>query len=78
MKLLRYAAFLLLLTGCATPEQWAAEVKAAYGPYCDALGFQRETDQWRQCVQFEDAKRSAAQNMLMTQPGWGCRRGRYC
>ena len=80
MRFVRYATLLLLLTGCATPEQWAGEVTAAYGPYCDKLGYQRDTDAWRQCIQLEDAKHAAAQNsmMLWTQPGWTCRRGRYC
>ena len=73
-------AVVLSLTACATPEQWAGEVMAAYGPYCDKLGYQRDTDAWRQCIQIEDAKHSAAQNsmLLWTQRGWGCRRGRYC
>ncbi|HEV7803924.1 MAG TPA: hypothetical protein VGP15_22820 [Burkholderiales bacterium] len=81
MKVPGYAALVLLLTltGCATQEQWAGEVMAAYGPYCDKLGYQRDTDAWRQCVQFEDAKHVASQNtLLFTQPGWACRRGRYC
>jgi hypothetical protein len=82
-ELVRFAgwlAALVLLSGCATPEQWAGDVIAAYGPYCDKLGYQRDTDAWRQCVQLEDAKHSATQNsMLMwSQPAWGCRRGRWC
>lgn len=53
---------------------------AAYGPYCDKLGYARDTDAWRQCVQLEDAKHAAAQNSLLywSQPGWTCRRGRWC
>jgi hypothetical protein len=80
MKFALPVALLLFLSGCATPEQWAGEVMAAYGPYCDKLGYQRDTDAWRQCVQIEDAKHSAAQNamLLWSQPGWACRRGRYC
>ena len=74
MKVLIPAAIILLLAGCATPEQWAAEVMAAYGPYCDKLGYQRDTDQWRQCIQLEDAKHSQAM-YYMSQPVWPCRRG---
>ena len=52
---MRHLCLLLLLTGCGTQEQRAAEVLAAYGPYCESLGYTRDTDAWRQCVQFEDA-----------------------
>ena len=80
MRFAGLVAVLLLLNGCATPEQWAAEVLATYGPYCDQLGYKRDTDAWRQCVQLEDAKHAAAQNIMLlwSQPGWVCRRGRGC
>lgn len=54
-------AALLLLAGCAaTPDEYASQVIAAYGPYCDKLGYQANTDAWRTCIQLEDAKAVAA------------------
>lgn len=49
---MRYV-LLLLLAGCAapTPEQRAANTIARYGPYCDRLGYTRDTDGWRACLQ---------------------------
>ena len=52
---MRYLWLLVLLAGCATPAQQAAEVIAAFGPYCESLGYTRNTDPWRQCIQWEDA-----------------------
>jgi hypothetical protein len=47
----------LVLAGCATPEQQAAEKRAEvtrmmqiYGPACDRLGYAANSDQWRSCV----------------------------
>jgi hypothetical protein len=47
----------VLLTACATPEQRAAyhasEVDSLvqeYGAACDKLGFNRNSDQWRNCI----------------------------
>lgn len=41
-----------LLLGCATPtpEQRADQVIARHGPYCDRLGYARDSDSWRNCV----------------------------
>ena len=47
---------LLALSGCASTEQYAARMADDYGPYCDKLGYQRNTDAWRNCVQTQDAK----------------------
>jgi hypothetical protein len=52
---MRYLWLILLLSGCATQEERAVEVLAAFGPYCEKLGYTRDTDAWRQCVQTEDA-----------------------
>jgi hypothetical protein len=52
---MRYLCILLLLSGCETQEQRASELIAAYGPYCEKLGYTKDTDAWRQCIQFEDA-----------------------
>lgn len=40
----------VLLTACATPQQRAERQMRVYGPYCDTLGFQRDTDPWRNCI----------------------------
>ena len=57
--LLRLVPLLLVLSGCVTAEQRAAQVAAEYGPYCDKLGYQRSTDAWRNCIQMQDAKNRA-------------------
>lgn len=43
--------------GCATPAEQAARMERemernilVYGPACEKLGFQRDTDAWRNCV----------------------------
>jgi len=48
---------LLLVLGCATPAERAAAVQrdvddmiSVYGPGCDKLGYQTDTDAWRECV----------------------------
>ena len=74
---MRIAAVLLsslLLSACATPEQRADQTLAAFGPYCDRLGYQRDTDAWRHCVQVEDAK-TFARGELNTFVGF--RRSRF-
>jgi hypothetical protein len=47
----------MLIVGCATPADRAAQVQRdveemirTYGPGCERLGFRPETDQWRDCV----------------------------
>ena len=51
---MRYALVaLLLLAGCETPAQRAQNDINEYGPYCDALGYQRDSDGWRQCIQLQ-------------------------
>lgn len=48
---MRYAVVLLLLAGCAiTPEDRAERMISRFGPVCDKLGFQAESDAWRNCV----------------------------
>ncbi len=58
--MMRYGFIILsiiLLQGCATPEERAARAQAeveemitVYGPACEKLGFARNTDPWRECV----------------------------
>lgn len=47
----------IALAGCATPAEQAAQMERQmdryvqiYGPACNKLGFQRDTDAWRNCV----------------------------
>lgn len=47
----------VLLAGCATPGERAARVQqeveemiAVYGPACERLGYQADTDAWRDCI----------------------------
>lgn len=47
---MRYALLVVLLAGCATAEQQAENVVKVYGPYCDKLGYARDSDAWRDCV----------------------------
>lgn len=44
------AVLALTLAACATPEQRAARAIERFGPYCDKIGFKRDTDPWRTCV----------------------------
>ena len=56
---MRYLCLLVLLAGCATPAERAADVIAAFGPYCESLGYTKNTDPWRQCIQLEDGAAEA-------------------
>ncbi|MBS1188553.1 MAG: hypothetical protein H6R10_345 [Rhodocyclaceae bacterium] len=47
----------LLVAGCATPAEQAARAEremdrlmVVYGPACEKLGFQRDTNLWRDCI----------------------------
>ncbi len=47
----------LVLAGCATPAeraaQWQVEVDnmvQVYGPACEKFGYKRDDDKWRDCV----------------------------
>ena len=57
MRALAVPLLMLLIAGCATPEQRAAQVQReveelirVYGPGCEKLGFKADSDQWRDCV----------------------------
>ena len=47
---MRYFVIFLLLTGCVTQEQRAERDIARFSPYCEKMGYERNTDQWRECV----------------------------
>lgn len=51
------ASVAILLIGCATTAERAAQMQAevdemvaVYGPACERLGFQNGNDPWRNCV----------------------------
>lgn len=56
-KFIFVAAGALLLAACTTPQQRAAKMQAQmdrimveYGPACVRIGYQANTDAWRNCV----------------------------
>lgn len=46
-------SLIVLLAGCATPEQRGAyiaeHIERTFGPTCKAMGYQPETDKYREC-----------------------------
>jgi hypothetical protein len=57
MRTLMLLPVALLLTACSTPQEHAARLQAemehdmmVYGPACSKLGYQVNSDQWRNCV----------------------------
>lgn len=57
MKTLIAACAAVLLAGCATPAERAAqaqrdvdEMMATYGPACERLGYKKASDVWRDCI----------------------------
>jgi hypothetical protein len=65
-------ASMALLAGCATDP--AAQQKYAleqmeyklqvYGPACEKLGFEKDTDEWRTCIQREHEQTIIRQQIL--------------
>src|SRR5512147_2357625 len=60
-----WLAVAAVLAGCATPAERAAQMERevdemiqVYGPACEKLGFQGDTDPWRDCVLRLSAKDS--------------------
>ena len=43
--------FIVAITGCATTEQQADFDIAEFAPYCEKLGYEKNTDKWRDCIQ---------------------------
>ena len=53
-------ALLITLTGCAmTPEQHVVHMLKTYGPACQKLGFEADSDANRQCMLQMDARQQA-------------------
>jgi len=73
-----------LLDGCASnpvPEQEKAtklmEYKMqVYRPACDKLGFEKETNAWRECIQREYEQTIIRQQYQGNYPYWGPYYGR--
>ena len=68
----------LLLTACATtPEERAANaereanrLKEEYGQACEKLGYQAETDKWRDCLLTMENQSLIQQQMMMNRLDW--------
>ncbi|CAN5161343.1 hypothetical protein BH11PSE11_BH11PSE11_17620 [soil metagenome] len=68
-------AISILLGGCATPEQRAADLEREvaqmmqiYAPACEHLGFQRNTDAWRNCILNLNANDEMKRNRSFADP----------
>lgn len=55
---------LLLLAACATPEERADRAIARHGPYCERLGYERGTKDWRDCIASRDVRRGMVCNQV--------------
>jgi hypothetical protein len=69
-----------LLAGCVTQEERTAQAEKqvtqmmqTYGPACEKLGYQRDTDPWRSCVLSLDAKENSERNYPVTTSCFGPR-----
>jgi hypothetical protein len=51
---MRVLFLLLLVSGCATPEERAVKAMERYGPYCEAFGMQRGSSAWTDCILTEE------------------------
>jgi hypothetical protein len=76
------AASALLLAACASPQQRAAQMQAEmdrimteYGPACAKLGYQPNSDAWRNCViqlsTKDDILRYGFDTRYYGHPHWG-------
>lgn len=65
---MRILIVLLLLQGCALHEQMISDRISAKGPTCEKLGFQKDTDPYRQCqiqlYQTDQANANAAMGFI--------------
>ncbi len=43
-------ACVVVLAGCVTAEQQADLDIAEFSPYCEKLGYERNSDKWRDCI----------------------------
>ena len=67
-----------LLTACATTpeeeranaEREANRLKQTYGQTCESLGYQPETNKWRDCLLELENQRLMQQQMMMDRMNW--------
>lgn len=65
------------LAGCVTAEQQADLDIAEFSPYCEKLGYEKNTDKWRDCIQTQaTSSRWGGQRMPVHCVPSG--RGMYC
>jgi hypothetical protein len=77
-KPLLAATLVLLLGACATTpeerranaEREAYRLKEEYGQTCERLGYQAETDKWRDCLLEMENQRLIQQQMMMDRMNW--------
>jgi hypothetical protein len=77
-KSLLVAALALLLAACATtPEERRAQaereaqrLKDEFGQACERLGYQPESDKWRDCLLTMENQRLMQQQMMMYRMDW--------
>lgn len=84
MRVIYILAAVALLAGCATNPQ-AEQQKASklmeykmqvYGPACEKLGFAKDTDAWRVCIQREYEQTIMRQQNNWDYPYWSPYYGR--
>jgi len=84
MRTIYILAAVMLLAGCATNPQ-AEQQKATkqmeykmqvYGPACEKLGFAKDTDAWRLCIQREYEQTIMRQQNNWDYPYWSPYYGR--
>jgi hypothetical protein len=58
----RFLTLLLLplAVACTTPAQRTAQAEADYGPRCEKLGYAKDSEKWRLCVENADMNAALA------------------
>ncbi len=63
MRIFLCVIAVVMLAGCASPAERALQMRrevdqmvAVYGPACERLGYQADTDLWRDCILRLDAR----------------------
>ena len=70
-------ACIVALAGCITAEQQADRDIAEFSPYCEKLGYVKNTDKWRDCILTQATsfrQRDLRMPMHCVPSGWGM----YC
>lgn len=78
MRILKLLPVMLILAGCATPAQRAAQMQSqmdemitVYGPACEKLGFKAHSDPWRECILRLDTRDSYLRGYPITTSCFG-------